>query len=242
MALVVEKKSRAFFQASELVVENARPALVKARADDVEKKSRLSFQMSADVVENDCARYVDPSCPSKSPVQFPVLSRKLEEMEVVATTPPVELVERRPERTLVMARPVVVALEKIAPVAKRLVEVALVEVEKLVKSDARVVEPLESRFVAVTSPVLETEKSVVVADAVEEAIAKSVPLTSPSNAWTESLDHGEEVPTPRLPFPEKVARLPVPTLLKRITVLVDVVEFCKIETTLEASKQLPPIC
>ena len=38
MALVVEKKSRLFFHASELVVENARPALVKARALVVEKK------------------------------------------------------------------------------------------------------------------------------------------------------------------------------------------------------------
>ena len=56
MALVVEKKSRLFFQASELVVENANPAFVNARADVVEKKSRFAFQMSALVVENDCAR------------------------------------------------------------------------------------------------------------------------------------------------------------------------------------------
>ena len=68
---------------------------------------------------------------------------------MVATTPPVELVARRPERMLVTARLVVVAFPKIAPVAfknvevaevklarvaKRFVLVAFVEVEKLEKS------------------------------------------------------------------------------------------------------------
>ena len=53
---MVEKKSRALFQASELVVEKANPALVKARAEVVLKKSRFSFQMSAEVVEKELAR------------------------------------------------------------------------------------------------------------------------------------------------------------------------------------------
>ena len=38
------KKSRAFFQASLEVVENARPALVKASAEVVEKKLFWDFQ------------------------------------------------------------------------------------------------------------------------------------------------------------------------------------------------------
>ena len=66
--------------------------------------------MSALVVENEFAKYVAPSCPSKVPVQFPVVSRKFVEIDVVAPTTPIEFVARRPERTLVMAREVVVAL------------------------------------------------------------------------------------------------------------------------------------
>lgn len=110
----VAKNERVPFHASTLVVENARPAAAKCDAEVVEKKSRFAFQISALVVENDCARYVAPSCPSKVPVQEPVVSKKLVEMEVVAMTEPRELVARRPERTLVTARLVVVACAKSA--------------------------------------------------------------------------------------------------------------------------------
>ena len=41
---VVEKKSRAFFQTSLLVVENARPTDEKYVTDEVEKKSFADFQ------------------------------------------------------------------------------------------------------------------------------------------------------------------------------------------------------
>ena len=48
-------------------------------------------------------------------------------------------------------------------------------------------------------PVLETEKSVVVALAVEEPIAKRILFVSPLLAWTESFANGVEVPTPNFP-------------------------------------------
>jgi hypothetical protein len=50
-----------------------------------------------------------------------------------------------------------------------------------------------------TSPVLETLKSVVVAEAVEEPMAKSVLFVLPLNACTESFANGEVVPMPRFP-------------------------------------------
>ena len=46
-----------------------------------------------------------------------------------------------------------------------------------------------------------TEKSVVVAEAVELAMAKSMVLVSPLLAEMESLAYGEVVPSPRLPLP-----------------------------------------
>ena len=85
-------------------------------------------------------------------------------------TPPVAFVARRPERMLVTAREVVVALVKIAPVAfknvevaevvfslvaKRLVEVALVVVAKIESIRAIVEEPAMRP--------LENERMVVVA-------------------------------------------------------------------------------
>ena len=50
-----------------------------------------------------------------------------------------------------------------------------------------------------TLPVLRTVRSVVVAEAVEEAMAKSVAAVSPLLLWIESLAYGEEVPMPRAP-------------------------------------------
>lgn len=60
----------------------------------------------------------------------------------------------------------------------------------------------------VVRPVFETEKSVVVADAVEDAIAKSIlPCkVSVANACTESFAHGVDVPTPRRLFVLSIAR------------------------------------
>lgn len=50
-----------------------------------------------------------------------------------------------------------------------------------------------------TLPWALTIKSVEVADAVEEPIAKSVVFVSPLFAWIESLENGEVEPTPTLP-------------------------------------------
>ena len=52
---------------------------------------------------------------------------------------------------------------------------------------------------AVVEPVLDIEKSVVVADAVEEPIAKSVVLVEPLFAWIERLANGEVVLMPTNP-------------------------------------------
>ncbi len=49
---MVEKKSRVAFQASDEVVENERPTLVKYVADVVEKKSLVFFHASAEVVDH----------------------------------------------------------------------------------------------------------------------------------------------------------------------------------------------
>ena len=48
-------------------------------------------------------------------------------------------------------------------------------------------------------PVFEIEKRVVVAEAVEEPIAKSVVLVEPLLAWIENLAHGDEEATPSVP-------------------------------------------
>ena len=53
----------------------------------------------------------------------------------------------------------------------------------------------------VVEPVLETEKSVVVAEAVDEPMEKSVVLVSPSFAWTANLASGLVVPIPIFWFP-----------------------------------------
>lgn len=60
------------------------------------------------------------------PVQFPVVSMRFDESEVVATTRPVASVERRAFVTLEIARFVVVALVDVAFVVMTLVEVRLV--------------------------------------------------------------------------------------------------------------------
>jgi hypothetical protein len=52
---------------------------------------------------------------------------------------------------------------------------------------------------SVVAPVLETLNSVVVAEAVEEPMAKSVLFVLPSYACTESFANGEVVPTPTFP-------------------------------------------
>jgi hypothetical protein len=46
-----------------------------------------------------------------------------------------------------------------------------------------------------------------VAEAVEDAIAKSIGFVSPLLAWIESLAHGVVVPRPRLPFEPTIMSL-----------------------------------
>lgn len=58
----------------------------------------------------------------------------------------------------------------------------------------------------VVVPVFETLKSVVVAFAVDEAMANSVVLVAPLFACTESCANGVEVPTPNVPPSEPSAR------------------------------------
>ena len=90
----------------------------------------MFFQTSADVVEKEFARYVAPSCPSKVPLQAPVVSR--------VRAPPVlrrPLPVRSVKVSLLIPRAVVVALVVREFEAKKLVEVAFVEVEKLVKRE-----------------------------------------------------------------------------------------------------------
>lgn len=58
--------------------------------------------------------------------------------------------------------------------------------------------------VVVTAPVLEMLKSVEVAEAVEEPIAKRVVLVSPLLEWMPNLANGEEVPTPMEPVVGRV--------------------------------------
>ena len=57
----------------------------------------------------------------------------------------------------------------------------------------------EPKSAMVVEPVLETEKSVVVAVAVEEPIAKRVVAVEPLFACTANFANGEEVATPRVP-------------------------------------------
>ncbi len=96
----------------------------------------MFFQTSALVVEKEFARYVAPSCPSKVPVQFPVVSK--------VRTPPVL---RRPvpvrsvKDSLLRPRAVVVAEVKFARVANRFVEVAFVVVPKTESIRVMVEEP-----------------------------------------------------------------------------------------------------
>ena len=63
---------------------------------------------------------------------------------------------------------------------------------------ALVVRSAEARLV-VMAPVLETEKSVEVAEAVDEPMAKRVVAVSPLLVCIESLAYGDEVPIPRAP-------------------------------------------
>jgi hypothetical protein len=155
-AEVVEKKSRAFFHASDEVVEKARPAAEKKEAEVVEKKSRLFFQTSALDVEK------------KNPLSMFV--RYEEASEVVAMTLPCALVERRPERMLEMAKEVVVAFVVLSVVALKKVEVAFVKMlfvaKRFVLVAFVVVPKSESMRVIVDDPAmrpLENERMVVVA-------------------------------------------------------------------------------
>ena len=52
---------------------------------------------------------------------------------------------------------------------------------------------------SVEVPVLSILKSVVVAEAVEEPMAKSVELVDPLLAWTDNVPHGEDEATPIVP-------------------------------------------
>ena len=76
-----------------------------------------------------------------------------------------------------------------------MLEVALLKfaVPAIDKSEPGVVVPIP------TFPVLRTVRSVVVAEAVDEPIAKSVVAVSPLLLWIESLAYGDEVPIPRAP-------------------------------------------
>ena len=83
---------------------------------------------------------------------------------MVATTPPVELVARRPERMFPMARLVVVAFPKMAPVAFRKVEVALVVLRRVAKRLVDVafveVEKLEKRLNSVEDALMRPPENV----------------------------------------------------------------------------------
>ena len=72
-------------------------------------------------------------------------------------------------------------------------------VDDAVTAKAEVVAEVAERLSRVVKPVLETEKSVVVADAVDDAMANRVVFVSPLLAWMVNLLHGEVVPMPTLP-------------------------------------------
>src|SRR6185437_8926715 len=72
-------------------------------------------------------------------------------------------------------------------------------VDEPVTASAEVVAPVACKLSSVVRPVFDTEKSVVVAEAVEEPIANKVVLVSPLLAWIANLLNGEVVATPMLP-------------------------------------------
>ncbi len=133
----MEKKSRAFFHASLLVVENARPTLVKYAADVVEKKLLAALYASAEVVDHarpTDEKYVALVVLKKSRLFFQLsalvvekknplsmLERYDELSDVVAITLPCALVERSPDGMFEIARLVVVAFVVVElPVTMRL--------------------------------------------------------------------------------------------------------------------------
>ena len=90
-----------------------------------------------------------------------------------STPPAFAFTSQEPAERFATTRDVEVAFPNTAPVAKRFVLVAFVEVEKLVKRFAMVEEP-ERRLVRVARPVFDTEKSVDVALPVEDAIKNAL--------------------------------------------------------------------
>ena len=131
------------------------------------------------------------------------------------TAPPVVVLRMEPEAMLATVSEVVVASPRTAPVAfkkvevaevkfarvaKRLVEVAFVVVEiPIVSPPLTVEEAVERKPLIVARPVLEIEKSEVVAFPVEEATSNKRRFVSPLFACIQSFENGEVEPTPTLP-------------------------------------------
>lgn len=99
-----------------------------------------------------------------------------EESPVTDNVPPIVVL---PSVAPPTAREVAKRLVDDAVELKKLVVVALVEVEFTAVKFCSVEEPVVSKLASVTRPVFDIEKSVVVAEAVELAIAKSVVFVSP---------------------------------------------------------------
>src|SRR3989344_5508916 len=85
-------------------------------------------------------------------------------------------------------------------------------VDDAVTARADVVAEVAERLSRVTRPVLETEKSVVVAEAVEDAMRKRLVVapSAPFCVATVSCASGEEVPMPKLPVGPKTPRCTPP--------------------------------
>ena len=109
-------------------------------------------------------------------------------MEVVEKKKPLSTLEKRlDESDEVAMMPPVAFVERSA--------LATFEIARLV-----VVAPPPVREVKLARPVFDTEKRVVVAEAVEDAIEKSVVLVSVAFWCTENLAYGEVVPIPTSPL------------------------------------------
>ena len=90
----------------------------------------------------------------------------------------------------------------------------------------------------VSAPVFDIAKSVVVADAVDEPIAKSVVFVSPLFAWSESFANGEVVPRPKLPVAVRRACSPRVEPLRVKKVRAEVVETPSFAVNIEAIREV----
>ena len=131
--------------------------------------------------------------------------------------PPVVVLRMLSDEIPDMAKLVVVALVK-SELPRSVVEPRRFDATELrapvmvlepVTAKAEVVPLLRLKLRPVMRPVFDTEKSVEVADAVDEPMAKSTSLVSPLLVCTESLANGEVVPTPTAPV-EEIRSLSVP--------------------------------